>query len=125
MDRFTATATTLLGGATAALALMVGFALGDDPAAFTGSRDAVQEICKVNQGSYIDCRSQGTHDVNPGRRDYGCFTQSGWIWCEADGRCQGGQSARQGLPGIDRSRTAWPIPGAGPQGTSGQLTAWP
>ena len=115
MDKTTSTALTLLGSAAAALVVMAGFALADKPIAFTGSRDAVQETCSLNQGAYLDRSGKSG--------DYGCFTQSGWIWCEADGHCEGGRHAVQSQPGARNS--AWPIPGAGPRSSTGQLTAWP
>lgn len=121
MDQTTSTAITLLGSATAALVLMAGFALAEKPVTFTGSRDAVQETCNLNQGTYID----GETEAQTGVGDYGCFTQSGWIWCEADGLCEGGQHTVQVHPGAGGSISAWPIPGAGPRSTTGQLTAWP
>jgi len=117
MDQTTSTAMTLLGTATAGLLLMVGFAFADKPVAFTGDRDTVQETCSLNQGAYID--------QQPESNGYGCFTQAGWIWCRADGHCEAGRHAMQVHPGAGGSRSAWPIPGAGPQGTNGQLTAWP
>ena len=115
MDRTVSSAATLVGVATAAIVLMAGFAFAEKPVTFTGSRAAVQETCELNHGAYIDKR--------PETGDYGCFTQNGWIWCAADGTCEGGRQSMRGPAGS--GVTAWPVPGEQPQGASGQLTAWP